>query len=477
VALGEAVTAGRGGTGAAARGAAEEHAPAPRSGLDLHWLFRGRDRVGVPRHDDGVVEVGRRQNLSWVLSTLHLSGPSTRSALAATTGLTRTTIGEITRDLAAAGLATEAPPQAVTEPGRPSLVVTPVADRLTVLAVVLTAETLSVAVVGLGGAVLNVLSTDRGPQRCSVAETVQDIERLARLQTAMLPEPLAPVAVGVAVSGATDTRGTVLHSQALGWRDVDLGRALAMALGFDGPVLVGKDSDLALVGQVLRSRRAGPAADDVLYVLGADGVRAAIVSAGALLGGPRGEAADIAHLPVNPHGGPCACGGRGCLVTEAGGDALARRWGLPVTPTAREWRELARPGARRHPRTVEAVAETAWWLGMGIAAVASTVRPRTVILAGLYSDLFDEVAPQVRSVLEQGPAWELAGGLLPDDDVLLSATRGAADLAFASALHDPAALVSHRLRWMRDGRAAAPARASTTRRDALEPVPSSPAPS
>ena len=105
----------------------------------------------------------RRGNLSSLLRYVHVHGPTARSRLTAVLGVNRSTIGDLTSDLVAAGLVREETgrPDQVGDGsessggGRPSYVVMPEAERVQVLAVDIGVTHLTVARIGLGGAVLS----------------------------------------------------------------------------------------------------------------------------------------------------------------------------------------------------------------------------------------------------------------------------------------------------------------------------------
>ena len=95
----------------------------------------------------------------------------------------------------------------------------------------------------------------------------------------------------------------------------------------------------------------------MLITLGT-GVGGGIVVSGALAGGSHGLAAEIGHLPIDPAGPDCCCGGRGCLELYASGPGLAAqaraRAGQPKAPPSCRWPAagLSRspPGRSSRPR-------------------------------------------------------------------------------------------------------------------------------
>ena len=98
--------------------------------------------------------------MSALLTRVHLQGPTTRAVLTTALGLNRSTIGDLTGQLEEIGLVLEELPREELvlgtgrRSGRPSLVVTPRQD-VTVLAAALDVDRITVALVGLGGVVLD----------------------------------------------------------------------------------------------------------------------------------------------------------------------------------------------------------------------------------------------------------------------------------------------------------------------------------
>ena len=93
----------------------------------------------------------RRHNLSLLLRHLHQSGALSRSEIGGALGMTRSTIGELVADLRARGLVEEGDPARLGAPGRPSLVARPNPEGAAVITAEIAVNSLSAAVVGLGG--------------------------------------------------------------------------------------------------------------------------------------------------------------------------------------------------------------------------------------------------------------------------------------------------------------------------------------
>ena len=121
--------------------------------------------------------------------------------------------------------------------------------------------------------------------------------------------------------------------------------------------------------------------DDILYVRCSDGVGGAAVTAGRLLRGAQGLAAEIGHLTVDPDGRVCRCGRVGCLETIASVPAVlaeARRAGVAVTDLDDLAARLA-----AGPGPLDAVVDRAGAaVGRALAQAAVLLNPTEIVIGG-----------------------------------------------------------------------------------------------
>jgi predicted NBD/HSP70 family sugar kinase len=383
-------------------------------------------------------ETVRRSNLSAIVRELHVRGPLSRSDLVAITGLTRSAIRGLIGELVAGGLVTEVPNQPAGTPGRPSPIVRPNPDAALVIALEVNVDSLAAALVGFGGTVRHLTRVDRPRAHLSVEAIVGDLVDLAR---PMLhdTDPDALIGVGVAVAGIVRrSDGLVRMAPNLGWRDVPLAERLREALPVVVPVWVANEADLG--GLAEHRRGAAIGVDEVLYVMGEVGVGGNMIVEGRPVIGVDGYAGEIGHMPVNPEGGPCACGSHGCWETEIGEGALLVRAGLPADGGREAIGEVIRAAASGEPRAVEAVEEVGRWLGIGIASLVNVLNPRLVVVGGILERLHPLFSRKLDAAVVRyalPPAREhlrIVPGRLGED----APTLGAAELAFEPLLADAA---------------------------------------
>jgi predicted NBD/HSP70 family sugar kinase len=384
-------------------------------------------------------ETVRRANMSALLTQVHLQGPMTRAALTTALGLNRSTIGDLTGQLEEFGLVLEELPGdelalgSGRRSGRPSLLVSPRQD-VTVVAAAIDVDRITVALVGLGGVVLDrrVRQHQRGEH--SSARVAESVGQMYAELTAGSGSRI--IGVSVSVPGAVRERdGLVRFAPNLGWTDEPFADMLGHELG--QPVMAANDADLGARAEHMRGAAVG--ANDVAYVTGSVGIGGGFFVDGAPLRGAMGFAGEVGHVMVDSAGEKCRCGAIGCLETKVGENQLLAAAGrLPGggPPAVTEVIQAADSGDARAGAAVDSAAH---WLGVGLRPVFSMFNPEIIVLGGLLSQVWSARAQIVLDGLD--PAHLIAArdvqdirpSALGDDASLL----GAAELAFAPLLSDP----------------------------------------
>ena len=388
--------------------------------------------VAVARTRSGMSSADvRRSNLALVLSQLHADGVLSRSQLAARTGLTRSAIQALVGALADEGLVSQSRATSDGSPGRPSAHVRPVAIAAVAIAAEIAVDTVTVATVGLGGAVVARTTVPRS-RRASVDATVGQLVSAIEAALAALAPSTRLVGIGVAVAGQVDRRtGAVSLAPNLGWRDVELGERLRRRLGATlGPDVVIRIGNEAQLGALAEHRRgAARGVDDVLYVAGEVGVGGGVILGGSLYAGSGGTAGEIGHFVVNADGAPCRCGADGCWETEVSEGALLERAGRRADGGRREVDEVVAAAAAGEEWATAAMRETARWVGVGVGSLCNVIDPELVVLGGWFTHAATSVLPGVieaaQSVALPAPRQHvrIVPAQLGDDASLLGAAE------------------------------------------------------
>jgi predicted NBD/HSP70 family sugar kinase len=396
-------------------------------------VFLGRDEIGQRS------ETVRRANLSAIVRELHERGPLSRSELVARTGLTRSAIRALIGELVAGDLVSEERAAPLGTPGRPSPVVRPNPEDAAVLALEIAVDSLAVALVGLGGMVLELVRVDRAPDHTSVEQIAADLADLAAFVRARRPSVDPLVGIGASIVGLVRrTDGCVSMAPNLGWKDVPLGDRLAVTLGVSGPISVANDADLGALAEVRRGAARG--ADHVLFISGEVGVGGGLIVDGRPLTGVAGYAGEVGHIPVNPAGARCRCGSVGCWETEIGEHALLRRAGHPSDGGRGEVEAVLREAEAGSRSALDALDEVARWVGFGLAGLVNVFDPRLIVLGGLLGRIHPLIRKTVEAELDRLalPAPRKQVRVVPATLGVDAPLLGAAELAFEPLLADPA---------------------------------------
>ena len=275
--------------------------------------------------------------------------------------------------------------------------------------------TMKAAVVTGDGRAAPDVSLDTHPERGQVAglETMAEAIRQAIAAAGLTLADIA--AIGVATPGLMDIKlGLIFDPPNLKpWRNVEVPRAISAKFG-GKPVAFQNDANAAALGEfwVGAGREFSSM---VLFTLGT-GIGGGIILDGKVLEGAHSHGGEIGHLRIDlpDRGRLCGCGRRGCLEAYASATAVVAR-------TREALDASAQPSELRHaddgqPLTAEAifdaaaagdgvaqqvVADTAFYLGLGAAALMATVDPQAVVFAGGMVAAGQPFLAQIRANVRQ----------------------------------------------------------------------------
>ncbi len=227
----------------------------------------------------------------------------------------------------------------------------------------------------------------------AVADAVVEVVAQLDAVTATGAGPTRPIGVGA--PGMVDRQGRLRFSpnlpqgQGVDWR-VLIGERLA-----GRRIVIENDANFAVLAehrlgaaQGYRPRGHGHAR--------APGSGAGWSSTGRSRWARHGFAGEIGHMVVDPAGPPCPCGRRGCWERYASGGGLgllareaalagrlpgvvARSGGDPESVRGEDVTAAALHGDADARRVVE---EVGWWVGFGLANLASVLDPECFVLGG-----------------------------------------------------------------------------------------------
>jgi glucokinase len=187
--------------------------------------------------------------------------------------------------------------------------------------------------------------------------------------------------VGVASAGPIDlATGTVSPINITQWQRFPIVDRVSALTGV--PVRLGGDGLCMALGEQWRG-----AARDAHFLLGmvvSTGVGGGLVLDGAPYDGRTGNAGHVGHVVVDPDGGPCSCGGYGCVETVSAGPRMAQwardnGWDAPDEADAKELADAAYAG---HPVALRAFYRGGTAVAAMIASVAAVCDLDLVVIGG-----------------------------------------------------------------------------------------------
>ena len=260
----------------------------------------------------------RAHNAALVLRALYDHGPISRADVARMSGLTRTTVGEITSELLADGLAREIG-RGPSTGGKAPILLGLVEGARHVVGLDLGELRFRGALVDLRGNVVRTAEREIGGANgdAALALVHELIDELAAGRGETL------LGIGVGTPGIVDAdTGTILWAVNLDWQDLPLGAILRER--YHVPVEVANDSRAAALAIQLFGDPGERARNMVAITVGR-GIGAGVVIGGELFHGDGFGAGEIGHTTVVDDGAACRCGRFGCLETVASSRALLAR--------------------------------------------------------------------------------------------------------------------------------------------------------
>jgi predicted NBD/HSP70 family sugar kinase len=392
----------------------------------------------------------RRHNRSALLSTLFLGEPQSRQDLGRATGLSQGTVSNVVGELIDEGVVVEAG-LVDSDGGRPRTLLRVNPDYRHVIGVDVGETRVRTELFDLAMRPLAAADrplTSARPEPAAVVEHV--LASLSEVQGRAGVEPATVLGVGIGVFGTVEQgREATVYAQTIGWDGVPLERLLRAGTAL--PIYV--DNGAKTLGQAEMWFGAGRGVRHAVITLIGSGVGAAVITNGTTYRGATSSAGEWGHTSLVYDGRPCRCGSRGCLEAYVGAEGVLDRYrqarrGRPA-PGEDEESALAAllAAAETSPTAARILAETAGYLGAGLASLVNLFNPELIVLAGWAGQaLGAHLLPQIRAAAADralrhpfGQTSIQLGQLGTDAVALGAATLPVADLLARGAAAEPAA--------------------------------------
>lgn len=383
-------------------------------------LERGIRRVDLAYAQLASSEIARDINRDLVLELIRARQPVSRADLARVSGLQRSTVSLIVEELIDEGWIREGAIARRPRGRRPTLL--NLNDDLVILVCDIHPMQAVVAVIDLNG---RFLARESLPLLSNPAKAVaQIVDRMKRLQQKLDQKSFE--GIGVSLPGRVDPKAqSLIFAPNLKWPRFDIKKSLEQSLGLK--VEMDNAANACLLSELWFGHMDG--VRDAVLVTVSEGIGAGILANGQLVLGNSGMAGEFGHIPLDPNGPQCACGGSGCWETLASSSAALRYYSEFKHDTHRlTMLDLIKLAEEGDSHAGEAIARQAHMLGRGMRLVIAALSPEVILVTGDVTSAWSRVEPivkdEIASLVLAGPAPRL----MPVEESEVARLRGAAAL-------------------------------------------------
>jgi predicted NBD/HSP70 family sugar kinase len=240
----------------------------------------------------------------------------------------------------------------------------------------------------------NFLSQESVPTLATADETAQNLATRLR-QLMQKHSELLFEGVGISLPGRFDpVTQHVMFAPNLKWTDFDLKTPIEKVTGLR--VEMENAANACVLAEIWFSP--AETVRDLIVVAVAEGLGTGIFTNGQLVRGLHGMAGEFGHVPFEPNGLECTCGGRGCWEVYASNRAALRYYhedsAAADGPTFRDLLTLAEAGDALAGKAIDRMAHA---IGRGMRMVIAVVAPEEIVLAGEFTRLWRRMGPIIEA--------------------------------------------------------------------------------
>jgi N-acetylglucosamine repressor len=378
-------------------------------------------RINLKKANVARADTIRYINRQIVLNFIREKEPISRAEISHETALQRSTVSLIVDELKTRGLIYEI--EGESTGGRPpTLLRLHAAASLAIGVDIGTAHT-TIAIADLAGRVVDKEKFETDPDvRATFRKVGASLQKFIKVHGNV-------EGIGVCVPGLVDPETHIaLFIPHFKWRNWSLASELRQLTGV--PVTIDNDANAAALAELWLGRPEIRDVRDFVLVLVEEGLGTGIIFDGQVYQGVAGAAGEFGHMTIGK-GAPvaCAAGSEECWEAFASERATLARYRQHAANVDSKitFLQLIDQAFAHDEAACEALLETAYYLGLGIANLTKGLSPEAVILAGDIARAWPLIAGELRSTLAANticsgvPLAPVFASTLGDDTRLLGA--------------------------------------------------------
>jgi N-acetylglucosamine repressor len=399
-------------------------------GMKKIYLQKAKTQIARPNTIRGI-------NKQIVLNYVRDRSPISRAEIARETALQRSTVSAIVDELQEAGLIEEIGTGDSTGGRKPTLLKLKTGIPVAV-GVDVTPQKTTVAIADLAG---SVIEKDTFPTSADMSFMTEQI--IERVSAVVAKYPDAKLEVGISVPGIADqTLGKVLYIPYFNWHDWNISAQITEKTGL--LATIENDANAIALAELWFGHERVRKISNFVTVLVAEGIGTGVIFEGQIYRGEKGAAGEFGHMFVGIDAPvTCSCGSRDCWEAQASEKSILSRYQKLLKENnlrqdVVDIKHLIAMAKNGDALAIQALKETARFLGIGISNLIIGLSPQAIIVSGSIVEAWDLISSELycmaeRSVRHDLPKTVIMASSLGDYPTLIGALSLVLAKKFASA--------------------------------------------
>jgi N-acetylglucosamine repressor len=343
-------------------------------------------------------------NKQIVLTYIRDLAPISRADIARETALQRSTVSAIVDDLLFDGLIEEIGTGDSTGGRKPTLLRIRTGIPIAV-GVDMTPRRTTIALADLAGRVLQKETFPTSPDIDFMS--AQIIEKIEKYVSENKKHHLE---VGISVPGVADqATGNVLYIPYFQWSNWDIAKQITDKTGLH--VTVDNDANAIALAELWFGAEISKKARNFITVWVGEGIGTGIIFEGQIYRGEKGAAGEFGHMIIGEDAPvECSCGSRNCWEAHASEKAAISRYQTQIKNHSAKngdnnadinMEQLIKRAQDGENEAIQALKETAKYLGIGISNLIIGFSPQAIIVSGTIAKAWDLIKDEIESMSER----------------------------------------------------------------------------